>query len=73
MRMGGRQWRNRQAFQKAHFIQTRQEIDVTDEAARRTAELWERFLKTGTRSKAQLKAVSARNPIDYLQAIKIKG
>lgn len=46
------------------------EFEVTDEASKLTAGLWEQYLKTGTLSEAQLKAVLARNLSDYLEAIK---
>jgi len=46
------------------------EFEVTDEAATLTAELWERYLKTGTLSASQFKAVSARDLGQYLEAMK---
>jgi hypothetical protein len=48
------------------------EFDVTDEAITLTAGLWERYLGTGTLSAAQLKAASARDLDQYLEAIKTK-
>jgi hypothetical protein len=48
------------------------EFEVTDEASKLTAELWERYLKTATLSEAQLKAVMARDLDHYLEAVKIK-
>jgi len=48
------------------------EFEVTEEANRLTADLWERYLKTGTLSEAQVKAVRARDLGHYLEAVRIK-
>jgi len=48
------------------------EFDVTDEASRVTAGLWDRYVKTGTLSNAQCKAALARDLDSYLEAIKTK-
>lgn len=45
---------------------------MSDEAARLTANHWEHYVKTGTLSEAQIKAVSARKIGDFLDAIDIK-
>ena len=47
-------------------------FEVTDEAAALTSALWERYLKTGTLSEAQITAASARDPGQYLEALKTK-
>lgn len=48
------------------------EFEVTDEASRLMAGLWERYLKTGALSEAQLKAALARDLGHYLDAIRTK-
>lgn len=48
------------------------EFEVTGEAAGVTAGLWERYLQTGALSAAQLKAASARDLGQYLEAITAK-
>ena len=46
------------------------EFEVTDEAVSLTTGLWERYLKTGALSASQLKAASARDLGQYLEAMK---
>lgn len=48
------------------------EFDVTDEASRLTAGLWDQYVKTGTLSKAQLEAALTRDLGHYLEAIRTK-
>jgi hypothetical protein len=45
------------------------EFEVTDQASALTAEHWGRYLKTGTLSAAQLKAATARDLRQYLEAL----
>jgi len=48
------------------------EFEVIDEAAMLTADHWKQFLKTGVLNEAQLKAASARDIGQYLEAMKTK-
>lgn len=45
------------------------ELEVTDEAVTLTADEWRRFLAEGALGAGQLKAGSARDPDEYLEAL----